>query len=361
MTDITIEAVLYEDCEDCGNSVPESSIQDTGYRGLCHNCYNRYMFTCDYCGDEFDVLYEARYYVGAYDSYCESCTENHAYYCEPCDEYHTDGPCDSGYLSGLEDYSYKPVPYFHGGSASWLYFGAEIEMESKAGNGQIALDNFRNEFDRDEFYYKSDGSIYSNDGFEMVSHPRTLDSWQALLPRLQDTMQRARSLGMRSWNTDTCGIHIHIDSRAFGGSSAHLYRFTQFIYRNPAEMQRLAGRGSVHYAEFMGDHSRRVTLPRDIKDRKRYGGAGDRYLAVNLQNRKTVEVRMFRGSLKPERLIANIELLHALVSYTRDMTTQQAFAGGMKFDVFAHYALMQRDTYPHLAALIADKFDMASA
>ena len=359
MTDTTIAPPTVA-CDYCGGSSDESSLNDTGYRQLCDDCYANNTWTCDYCGDCLDD-YESRYSVDNYDCYCESCVDNYASYCEPCDSYHSDGPCSAN-LSGLEDYSYKPVPYFYGGDArSWLYFGAEIEMESRNGDGQEALDYFMSKFDRDEFYYKSDGSLYSQDGFEMVSHPRTLDSWQDLLPRLQDTMQRARDLGMRSWNTDTCGIHIHIDSRAFGGSSAHLYRFTQFIYRNPAEMQRLAGRGSVHYAEFMGDYSRRVTLPRDIKDRKRYGGAGDRYLAVNLQNRKTVEVRMFRGSLKPERLIANIELLHALVSYTRDMTTQQAFAGGMKFDVFAHYALMQRDTYPHLAALIADKFDMASA
>jgi hypothetical protein len=360
MTDTTIAPPTVA-CDYCGGSFEESSLMDTGYRQLCDDCYGHNVWGCDYCGDYFDDVHEIGYDVDGCYTYCDSCADRHASYCESCDSYHTDGPCDSGYLSGLEDYSYKPAPYFHGGSASWLYFGAEIEMESRNGGGQEALDHFMNEFDRDEFYYKSDGSLMSDDSFEMVSHPRTLDSWQALLPRLQDTMQRARNLGMRSWNTDTCGIHIHIDSRAFGGSSAHLYRFTQFIYRNPAEMHRLAGRGSVHYAEFMGDYSRRVTLPRDIKDRKRYGGAGDRYLAVNLQNRKTVEVRMFRGSLKPERLIANIEFLHALVSYTRDMTTQQAFAGGMKFDVFAHYALMQRDTYPHLAALIADKFDMASA
>lgn len=361
MTDITIEAVPYEDCENCGNSVPESSILDTGFRGLCLNCYDRYTFACDYCGDSFDGEYEARYYVGAYDSYCESCAESHAYYCESCDEYHTDGPCSDGDLFGLDDYSYKPSPFFHGRAADHRYFGVEIEMESQRGNGQQALDYFRDAFGGDEFYYKGDGSIYSQDGFEMVSHPRSLDSWQHLLPRLQDAMQYARSVGMRSWNTDTCGIHIHIDSRAFGGSSAHLYRFTQFIYRNRDDMARLAGRGDVHYAHYMTDYDRRVFLPRDIKERKRQGGAGDRYMAVNLQNRSTVEVRMFRGSLKPERLIANIEFLHALLAYTQHMTTREAFAGGMRFDVFAHYALMRREDYPHLAALLSNKFDMASA
>lgn len=358
MTDTTI-APPTEACDVCGDSFEESSLNDTGYRQLCDDCYGNNTWGCDYCGEYFDD-YEGPVRVDMYDYYCESCAESHASYCEPCDAYHTDGPCSAD-LYGLEDYSYKPSPFFHGRAADHRYFGVEIEMESQRGNGQDALDYFRDAFGGDEFYYKGDGSIYSQDGFEMVSHPRSLDSWQALLPRLQDAMQYARSVGMRSWNTDTCGIHIHIDQRAFGGSSAHLYRFTQFIYRNRDDMARLAGRGDVHYAHYMTDYDRRTFLPRDIKERKRLGGAGDRYMAVNLQNRSTVEVRMFRGSLKPERLIANIEFLHALLAYTQHMTTREAFAGGMRFDVFAHYALMRREEYPHLAALLSNKFDMASA
>lgn len=366
MQDDMQDALPYQ-CEHCSTWVSELRFAVQGDRGLCESCEDRWVAICERCNETIDTYVHEHYtiteagdsYCG--DTYCYTCTEDHAVYCDRCDSYHLYESCDNG-LDGIHDYGYKPEPIFHGTTPTYAHFGVEVEMESRDGNGQEALYYFMRTFTDEEFYYKHDGSIYSEDGFEMVSHPRTLESWQALLPRLQDSMQRARRVGMRSWNTDTCGMHVHIDARTFGSSSAHLYRFTQFIYRNERALTRVAGRGSVSYARYyQTDDERANGLVADIKDRKRFGGAGDRYMAVNLGNRRTIEVRMFRGSLKAERIIANIEFLHALVEYTRHMTTQDAYAGGMKFDVFAHWALKQRDTYPSLASLILDKFDMAHA
>lgn len=320
-----------------------------------HTAYE--LFVCDRCSDWEHVDYMCHIsHCDDYDlSWCSECSDNYSWYCDDCDVSH-DGTHQHNLGLDLECYSYKPVPEFHGDDPGWLYFGAEIEMESERGAGAEALEYLRNKLGW-AAYYKSDGSIMSEDGFEMVTHPRTLESWQAWLPSLQDAMQFARKVGMRSWNTDTCGIHIHIDSRAFT-SSAHLYRFTQMIYRNETEMQRIAGRGSVHYAEYI--HSARVAAG-VVKDRKRYGGSGDRYVAVNLQNQRTVEVRMFRGSLRPERLVANVELLHALVTYTRDMTVRQAFDGGLRFPKFLAHISASPTTYPNLIALITRDFDMSRA
>ena len=365
--DEAFEPPLY-DCDRCGRSVHQVQCADYGNRDLCHSCYSTVVHYCDECRESFDRATYPLQTVSdptgwqTSQDLCEPCHDEVAVHCDDCCEYHfiDNGPCNQS-MHGLEDYSYKPEPIFHGDDRKHRHFGVEIEMESEHGRGQEALDNFRDTFRHAEFYYKGDGSLYSEDAIEMVSHPRTLDSWHEILPRLRDSMQYARDVGMRSWNTSTCGIHIHIDSRAFGDSSAHLYRFAQFIYRNEAAMSRLAGRGDVDYSHCFDHWDRKAYLADNVKRHKRGRSAGDRYMWINLQNRNTVEIRMFRGSLKPERLLANIEFLHALIEYTRTMTTRQAFAGALKFDVFAHDALMQRDKYPHLAAMLADKFDMASA
>lgn len=61
----------------------------------------------------------------------------------------------------------------------------------------------------DHIYIKSDGSI--DDGFEIVSHPMTLDyhqhdmDWEAVL-------HEAIKMGYRSHQTSTCGLHIHVNS-----------------------------------------------------------------------------------------------------------------------------------------------------
>jgi hypothetical protein len=367
-TDEALEPPLYN-CDRCDREVHQVRCADHGNRDLCHSCFTHVVNYCDSCDDGFDrALYPLLTITDpsgwhSDQDQCEPCHADNASWCDHCCGYHFDDcdPCYSGELSGLEDYSYKPEPIFHGDDRKHRHFGVEVEMESEEGRGQDALDYFRDTFRLTEFYYKGDGSLYSEDAIEMVSHPRTLDSWHEILPRLRDGMDHARRVGMRSWNTETCGIHIHIDSRAFGESSAHLYRFAQFIYRNEVAMTRLAGRGDVEYSHCFDTYARRHYLANQVKQRRRGMSAGDRYMWINLQNRSTVEVRMFRGSLVPERLLADIEFLHALLEYTRTMTTRQAFAGALKFDVFAHHALLQRDKYPHLAAMLADKFDMASA
>lgn len=46
-----------------------------------------------------------------------------------------------------------------------------------------------------------------------------------------------------------------------------------------------------------------------LLDYAKKGGHGGRYTCVNLQNRNTVEFRMFRGTLKPNTIFATLELL----------------------------------------------------
>jgi len=46
----------------------------------------------------------------------------------------------------------------------------------------------------------------------------------------------------------------------------------------------------------------------------------DRYVALNLCNRSTIEYRIFRGTLRPETILASIEFAHALTAYAGRQT-----------------------------------------
>ena len=46
----------------------------------------------------------------------------------------------------------------------------------------------------------------------------------------------------------------------------------------------------------------------------------DRYHAINLTNRKTIEFRMFRGTLKSETFFATLQLVDTIVRYVKDHT-----------------------------------------
>jgi hypothetical protein len=60
---------------------------------------------------------------------------------------------------------------------------------------------------------------------------------------------------------------------------------------------------------------------------KKKSGNNKRYVAVNLQNSHTVEIRIFRGTLNYMSFLKNIEFCYALFNFTRDSkeTTVDAF------------------------------------
>jgi hypothetical protein len=52
------------------------------------------------------------------------------------------------------------------------------------------------------------------------------------------------------------------------------------------------------------------------KARRKFNGHEDRYIAVNMENRRSIELRIFRGTLKPSSFFKSVEYVHALFSYS---------------------------------------------
>jgi hypothetical protein len=287
-----------------------------------------YTNWCD-CGD-----YPGRVSEG---HYCES-------YCD--DEY------DEGYgHDEIMDYSYRPTPNFlkaAGQPKGRTYLGVEIETEATYSIDD-GVDALRRHFDNGEFYLKHDGSI--DHGFEMVSHPATLEWWQENEDRLQDAMSDMRSVGMRSWNTETCGIHVHLSLKAFDTES-HQWLFQQLFYRNADRLEAYAGRDTGEWGNL---HQNKGYVGRAMRAKK--SGLGtDRYVACNLNPSRTIEIRIFRGSLNPDRILADIELVHAALEYSRTLNFRSFRDGGWKWENFMEWALTTttdgRLTYPHIQHLV---------
>lgn len=104
------------------------------------------------------------------------------------------------------------------------YFGVEPEIDDGGHsdrNAKILLDAVNT--DAEYIYIKTDSSLH--DGLEIVTHPMTLDfhlhhfAWDKLL-------RTASALGYRADDTETCGLHIHVNRSSLGNTQAEQERIS---------------------------------------------------------------------------------------------------------------------------------------
>ena len=108
----------------------------------------------------------------------------------------------------------------------------------------------------------------------------------------------------------------------------------------------IAGRSSSHWAKF-DDIFDPNTGQKSFKNKfDRHGS--DRYSAVNTNNRNTLEMRIFRGSLNPRFIKSAIDLAHASVEFTRVMSVKEVRDGGLSCLNFRQYIESKPDLYPSL-------------
>ena len=248
-------------------------------------------------------------------------------------------------------------------SSKFGNFTMGVELEMCAGSRSSvddAVADVRTRLGEDYIICKSDGSLPS-DGFEVVTAPRGLE----------EHIRRFKAWEVkptyRAWNAKQCGLHVHVDSRAF--TQMTLGKFLMFINAdgNADFIRSLAGRHPK-----MDDQARNYCAAEDqsvITDPLKAvkGKGANRYRMVNVTNmdkdeltrlglnwrqydtsgRKfnTVELRIFRASLKKERLLAQIEFAHAAVMFVRAASYRDLTEGAFKGWLAKSHVL-----YPHLAA-----------
>lgn len=110
----------------------------------------------------------------------------------------------------IHDYSYKPDPEFKGEGKR--YFGVELEVDYGGNDNAKEVLDIAN-YDKENIYIKSDGSL--DDGFEIVTHPMTLNYYINLMP-WEEVMRKLIRMGYKSHKAGTCSLHIHINRTAFG-------------------------------------------------------------------------------------------------------------------------------------------------
>lgn len=261
-------------------------------RDICERCVDDYG-SCDSCGDFFD--HDDLESDDDGDTYCREC--------RPATR------TISGRWKTKDKVTPLPSPLSR--AFGNRYFGVELEVENNSGDREAnatriaewvnnqAADITADGHREPVLFFEEDGSL--DDGFEMISAPMGLDDQRKLWKvALSPSMVR----NLRSHDTTTCGLHVHV-SRT-GLTDLQISKAVCFINDpdNRQLIEAIARRYDVGYCRVM-----------DKKLGNAHKNDGNRYQAVNLCNRATIEFRIFRGTLRYASVIAAVEFCHAVLSF----------------------------------------------
>lgn len=288
-------------CARCGERIWADADAGNEEIHLCQSCFDRYYTACANCNRI--ILEEDAYYDGddEYEAYCYDCH------------------CRS--RSGtIHDYCFKPEPIFYGEDTR--YFGVELEIDEGGESGKhasriLAIANGEGE---ERMYCKHDGSL--DDGFEMVTHPMTLEYHEKEMPWLE-ILDKARSMGYRSHQANTCGLHVHVNRSAFGETESErdecVARVLYFFEKHWEELLKFSRRTRSQLERWAERYGYKEQ-PKDILECAKKGRRGERYTCVNLTNPNTIEFRMFRGSLKWNTVLATLQLVDRICDVALSFT-----------------------------------------
>jgi len=332
----------FSDCAQCGETCYNEDMIwiDSTREHVCENCFNELYFTCEDCNEVFHNNNSFRAFSRFY---CENCYNERFTNCSSCGDtierdnaYFTesgDGPfceeCyqdDYGNCNGLiQGHNYKPSPNFFTNSKSKtnIFFGFELEVElpskqNRYDAAQEMLEVINSDYQI--FYLKEDGSI--KHGFEIVSHPMTwdfirADSFQNTLSELE---QHCEDNGIKSHDTTTCGFHIHASKNYF--STLHIFKLLSFVFNESnfySVLLPVSQRSEKSFNHWATIYDSGQTIIEKTKDKR----TDNRYTALNL-TKKTIEARIFRGNIRKDRILKNLEFYKALIDYTEQAPIKTA-------------------------------------
>ena len=204
-----------------------------------------------------------------------------------------------GYHSSKNKISFKSDEWTR---VTKRYIGVELEVECNPdiNKNEVAkkISDQVNQYDR-LMFFENDGSLRY--GFEMITQPMSLPAQRKLFSFLS---KKESTKHLKSHDTTSCGLHVHVSRNNM--TDLQIGKIVSFI-NNPRHewfIRAIARRYATGFCEIKS---------KKIKDCR----SGDRYEAVNITNRNTIEFRMFKGSLKYEGVIAAIEFCNAIVEFTK--------------------------------------------
>ena len=333
-------------CEHCGKTIDDRNEYTYSYNGdyYCDECYYELFRNCDRCGDTIPVdecnwsndnPYCDNCYEGMFCE-CSSCGEvinrdeayilDDEYFCEECYEvYESNTNIINGYHDRDLELSLKKADC---DDLDW-YLGFELEVERGRGNGldkQQMARYIRRNYPELGLVFETDGSL--SNGFEIISQPMTINYIYQHSEDFKGILQALQNNDFKSHDTSTCGLHVHVSRTALGeGTNAtkNLNKLILFTETFKEEIKRFSRRDNYSYCKFTSDTRglKNNTYYKSSEILKRLNDMGSRYQVVNTTNEDTIEIRVFRGTLKYETFMATLEFVYNMFKCITETPTRK--------------------------------------
>lgn len=320
-------------CEECGDWVDNDDIitMHNTYgresrRLLCGDCAGRLGSQCADCedwhvGQDIIITADNRYI-------CLRCYEENYFHCEHCGcVYHVgdmygDGDeylCTNCYAqrgtNTIHAYGYMPKLRFSGSGPHYIGFELEIDRgdnrEKCAGAIQEISENV---------YICDDGSL--DDGMEIISHPGTIEFWQANKETIKKIQDTARVYNFTSHDAKTCGLHFHVSRAPF--SDAAIMRLIYLQEKFWIKIYKFSRRTLESCNQWARRYADRIPEFREIPEIYENAKSATRYCALNLKNTATIEFRIYRGTLNADTFFASMQLTDNLVKFAIEKNNEEA-------------------------------------
>lgn len=303
-------------CTECRHLKPTSDLYiyityNGNHRLVCNNCREHEFFTCGRCGRRYSRT--ERYYnrLGAF---CPGCYEQVR---EEAKEYDID---DYHTAKNGSHWKFFKTPDDVG---NLDYIGTELEVEAKKYDPENVAFEARKILNKTSegilAHFEHDGSL--NDGVEIIFNPMTLNYIYSQENLFKTAFDKISTIA-RSHDTSSCGLHIHYSRGKFNREA--IVRLVYLFEKFRTKLEEFARRRGSSYAKFYGWSSLSIDYVARHVDYNE-----DRYRAVNLRNSDTIEIRIFKGTLKFSTYMASIELVNnfmqAALKFSNEETEKLTF------------------------------------
>lgn len=279
---------------------------DVDYERLYNDCYGN---SCDYISKfvtdiDDSTIYDNNYiYVDIEESYYH---QDCVWYDDNRDEYRLETDVDTNYIHSYKscDRNLRMPEKFE--RATKFQCGLEVEVEfgyDREDTAEYLAENYSN--NERNFILEEDGSL--SDGFEMVTSPfifnGELPNW---LSKSLDYIENETDK-----NFEHSGGHIHIDRNSFVNRES-IQLFTYLFNEYDVYIAKLSGRDDISpdYAQ-----SQKGAFESVLDVHTTGNNWCSRYVYVNRQNARTVEVRIFKGCTDKDIIVKRLNLLKNMVEY----------------------------------------------